>query len=278
MSSATLNAPGRRRADRDGTGGRNSSPSGPPGSNDGPYLADLTGLFPAARPFSGAAAATARRRSPRFDGADTTGWVLEEGLKRLDRADKNATIERWFRPDPGNATPLVIDNGCDVRIGRNLATGRLRLALLRWLPFSATDIAVLDDGLFADAPADALALVVRPPTIWSLREAVRVARLVPHVPGRERVRFEALERHATLTVRPRHLESLRSAMRRIEAQLPLLDHPVASRTLTAGCEAIAAENWCCRAITARQLARYATSGYVGCVVCPGNISYRPDRS
>jgi hypothetical protein len=157
---------------------------------------------------------------------------------------------------------MIADGGCDVVIGGAVVTGAVRMALLEWLPLSRDDLAVYEGGLFRDVPANALTLLVRPPTIWSIDEAVVAGRLFPGGPRFEPGRFDALERYACGCLGTEHLARLRDAVAKIEMQLPLEGLPVASATVAAGCAVIADDHDWCEAITARQLVRYATSARV----------------
>lgn len=258
MSSATLIAAPRRDADRDGVVDGNVGRPEAPGTRPRSHVRTVS-LFPAVRPFSGAASVSARRRRSLSDGSVTAGWVLEEGLKRLDRGRRIAILERWLRPDPGSAAPLVVDNGCDVRIGGTIAREPLRSALLRWLPCSTTDLALFEDGLFTEAPADALALLLRPPTIWAAEEAATAERRFPRGRAAERERFAAIERYGRSRVEVSHRSRLLEAVERIIATLPVAGFPLAHSIVVAGCRLVSDDPDRCAATAARQLARYATS-------------------
>ena len=145
-----------------------------------------------------------------------------------------------------------------------------RAALLEWLPLSRTDLAVFEGGLFADDPAGALALLVRPPTIWSFEDAVVVDGLFPRRERFEPERFDAIASLAGRCVGDDHLARVRRAVARIERQLPVDGLPCASATVAAGCAVIAADDDRCTELAAQQLARYASSasrraGYAGIV-------------
>ena len=71
-----------------------------------------------------------------------------------------------------------------------------REGLLHWLPLSQLELALLDGGLFADDPAGAIALLVRPPTIWRREDARRAELLFPRAPRFEPERFAAIEEWA----------------------------------------------------------------------------------
>ena len=149
-----------------------------------------------------------------------------------------------------------------MRIGDSVVTGAVRVALLDWLPLSRTDLAVYETGLFRDAPANVLTLLVRPPTIWSIDEALVADSLFPRGKQFEPVRFEALERHARRRVGSEHLARLREAAAKVGKQLPVERFPGASVTAAAGCAVIARDDEWCSAIAARQLARYVTSSLI----------------
>ena len=260
MTSATLIAAPRRHADHEGADDGDVVRLGAPGTRPRRHARDAMSPFPSVRPFSGPASARARERISLSGGSVTaTGWVLEEGLKRLDRGRRTAILERWLRPDPGSAAPLIVDNGCDVRIGGTLAREPLRSALLRWLPCPTTDLAILEDGLFAAASANALALLLRPPTIWAPEEAATAGRLFPADRVFERERFAAIERYGRSRVDASHCSRVLEAAERIIATLPAAGFPRARSIVGAGCRLIANDADRCAAAAARQLARFATS-------------------
>jgi hypothetical protein len=114
----------------------------------------------------------------------------------------------------------------------------------------------------ADDPVVSIALLLRPPTIWSLEDAVWARMLFRLGDPDTRERCEALEALALPRVGRLHLLRLREATRRIEGQLPVGGAPTASSTIAAGCAALAGDRDRRRAVVARQLARYAASGVV----------------
>lgn len=229
-----------------------------------PYAADdVAALFTAVRPCDGAGVALARRGATQFDArASVTAWILSDGLRRLAAADRERVLDSWRSRPREDVGVLVTDGGCAVGIGGVEVRGPLRLALLRWLPLAGAELAVYESGLFRDTPADALTLLLRPPTIWSMVEAAAAERLRPRSAWFEPERFEHLERHAHGCVRRTHLARLREAARRIERQLPVAGLPVASATVAAGWAVLETDDAVCRSIAARQLARYAASAWV----------------
>src|SRR5262249_11379498 len=140
---------------------------------------------------------------------------------------------------------VVVDGGCDVRVGGVVLGARARVALLAWLPLAPFELAPFEGGLFSNDPAQALALLLRPPTIWSLEEA----------------RLAALD-HAAVLVTPVRMQRTREAAKRVSGQLPVERFPVASATVAAGCAAVAGDDDVCAAVAATQLARYASSSIV----------------
>ena len=204
---------------------------------------------------------------PEFDAhASPTSWIVGQGLKLLEPAERQSIVEGWRAHRRGCWPSLVVDGGCDVRIGAGVVTDRVRTHLLEWLPLAPGDLAVYEGGLFRRSPADALTLLVRPPAIWSIDEAVVAGRLTPRGHRFVPEAFEAVEHHALRRLRDEQLTRLRAAVSRIEAQLPLDVFPVASAIVAAGCAVIAADDESCAAIAARQLARYAASALVARVV------------
>jgi len=221
---------------------------------------DVAALFTAVRPCNGVGAALARSRVPELDPRESaTAWIVWEGLEPLGPAGRQRVLDGWRARRHDSVGAQVTDGGCMVRIGGVPVTGELRLALLQWLPLAGSELAVYEGGLFRDAPARAITLLIRPPTIWPAAEAVAAERLHPRGPRFEPERFHALEQHALGRVRSTHLERLRDAVARIERRLPVAGFPVASSTVAAGCAVLAADDEWCTALAARQLARYAAS-------------------
>jgi hypothetical protein len=157
---------------------------------------------------------------------------------------------------------LVVDDGCDVRVDGVMLGAADRAALLRWLPLAPLELALFEHGLFADEPWKALALLLRPPTIWSFDEARTAGWELPRGAGFEPARRAALERSAAGLVTPAHLRRVRDGAGRISSQLPAAPFPIASRTVAAGCAAVATDDDFCAAVAATQLARFASSSVV----------------
>ena len=224
---------------------------------------DLATVFPSRRLGCSASTSLARRRGLGFDAhASATASLIGAGLQSLDAERRRSVLEGWHAyRDHGPR--LVGDSGCDIRLGRTGVDGAERVALLAWLPLTERELAVYEGGLFEDAPAHAVALLVRPPTIWSLAEAVAAEQRFPRGRRFTSRRFAAIERHAYGWIRTEHLIRLRQALDRIAAQLPAAGLPIASATVGAGCTLIAEDESRARAVVARQLARYASSALVG---------------
>jgi hypothetical protein len=198
-----------------------------------------------------------------------TAWLIGDGLDALDENRRQRVMKAWssYRD---HGPRLVGDGGCDVRIGGGGVSRAERAALLEWLPLTERELAVYEGGLFEDAPAHAIALLLRPPTIWGLDEAVEAEQLFPRHGSFAPARFAAIERHAYERIGAEHMTRLRRAVARIVAQLPIAPFPVASATVFSGCALSAADDVRGRAVVARQLARYASSALVGtCVREPG---------
>jgi hypothetical protein len=221
-------------------------------------------LFAAVRPCDGVSASISRSSATAFDAnASATTWILEAGLKGLDPSERKRIVDGWSIPRRNRWPSLITDESCDVRIGDTVVTGAVRVALLDWVSLSGNDLAVYETGIFREAPAKALALLVRPPTIWSIGEALIADLIFPRGPRFEPARFDALERHAFGYLRSGHLARLRRAAARVEMQLPVERFPVASSTVAAGCAVVARDDEWCAVIAARQLARYASSAVIG---------------
>lgn len=220
-------------------------------------------LFPVLRPCGGNAAAAARRAVIAFDArTSATTWILRQGLEHLGPVERRRIVDSWRTARIDEAPSLIADGGCDVRVRGASLTNAVRVALLEWLPLSRTDLAVYESGLFRDAPARSLTLLVRPPTIWPIDEAVIAARLVRPAPRFEPEQFAALERHARGRLGRIHLARLREVALRIEMQVPVEGLPGASVTVATGCAVIANDEEQCASTAAAQLARYAMSAVV----------------
>jgi hypothetical protein len=200
-----------------------------------------------------------RNLAPLDPHASATAFILARALSRLGAVEHRRIVDGWRSHRSRSDAPLVIDEGCDVCIARTRVGEGARVALLAWLPLAAAELAVFEGGLLREAPADAVALLVRPPLIWSLHEALLAGMRVPRHARFDPGWFTALEQGAQARVRPRHLHRLRRAAARIEAQLPSEAFPVASASVAAGCAVIAGDDAACSEIAARQLARYAVS-------------------
>ena len=223
----------------------------------------LTALLASVRPCDGVSIAISRSR-PKFDAnASPTTWILETGLRQLDPTERQRIVDSWSTPRWTRWSSLITDGGCDVRIGDVAVTGAVRGALLDWLPVSGNELAIYETGLFRQAPANALALLVRPPTIWPIAEALIADRVFPRGPVFEPARFDAVERYAYGRLQCAHLARLRRSVARIGTQLAVERFPNASDTVAAGCASIAHDDEWGAAIAARQLARYVTSAFVG---------------
>jgi hypothetical protein len=223
---------------------------------------DLAVVFPSRRLGCTAATALSRRRTLGFNArASVTACLIGEGLEALDPDRRRNVIEGWnaYRD---HGPRLVGDGGCDIRLGRGGVGQQERAALLDWLPLTDRELAVYEGGLFENRPAHAVALLVRPPTIWALDDAVDAEQLFPRKARFTPERFAAIERHAYERMGAGHVIRLRRAVARIAAQLPAAGLPVASATVASGCALVTDDDFRARAVVARQLARYASSGLV----------------
>jgi hypothetical protein len=141
-----------------------------------------------------------------------------------------AALERPVERRLRTLAPLVVDDGCDVRV-RGGVQDAVRVALLEWLPLTAGELHVLAAELENERPADALAAIVRPPTIWKTCEALAV--------------------DSRARVDDAHLGRLRAAAARLEQQLHV-----------AGLEAAVASDDACATVARTVRTRFATSAFV----------------
>ena len=267
MPIAELIRPSRRRSDRGA--GDSFEPPHRDGQRAGlrPHAFaetnSIAGLFAAVRPCDGVSASISRGSTTGFDaGASATTWILERGLKLLDPRERRRIVGSWSVPHGNRWPSLITDGGCDVRISDAVVTGAVRVALLDWVPLSGDDLAVYEAGLFGEAPANALTLLLRPPTIWSIEEALIADGLFPRGRRFEPARFDALERYARGLLGSEHLARLRDAAARVGQRLPVERFPGASITVAAGCDVVARDDEWCASIAAQQLARFATSALI----------------
>ena len=267
MPTAELMRPSRRRSDR----GVDDSFTPPDREGQRAELrpdsfAEANGiaaLFASVRPCDGVSSSISRSSVSEFEAsASATTWILEGGLKLLDPRERRRIVDSWSVPHRNRWPSLITDGGCDVRISDTVVTGAVRVALLDWLPLSGNDLAVYEAGLFREAPANALTLLLRPPTIWSIDEALIADHHFPRGPRFESARFDALERYARGRLGSEHLGRLRDAAARVGQQLPVERFPGASAIVAAGCAVIARDAEWCAAIAAQQLARFATSARI----------------
>jgi hypothetical protein len=182
-------------------------------------------------------------------------------LERPVTAPRRRARDGWHHREPA-AGGIVVDDGCDVRIGSVRVGAVARAALLHWLPLSHAELDLVDDGSFTDDPADAIACLLRPPTIWPLDDAVRARMLFRLDDLLDATRSAAIESYALSRIDRAHLGGLREAVRRIEGQLPVPEAPAATATIAAGCATLATDGERRRSVVARQLVRYAASGIV----------------
>jgi hypothetical protein len=223
----------------------------------------IAALFPAGRPCDSVLAGAGRRDEEVFDArASATTWILDQGLRPLSAAEQERIVIGWRALASDASSPLICDEGCQVRIGCIAIAGAAGSAILEWLPLSRTDLAVCEGGLFQNDPAGALALLVRPPTIWSRDDALIADSLFSRVSGFEPARFDALVQLARRCVRNEHLARVRRAVARIGRQIPVEGLPCSSATVAAGCAVIARDDARCAELAARCLARYASSALV----------------
>jgi len=182
-------------------------------------------------------------------------------LSRVDGFDQRSSAARRGERRLRTIAPLVVDDGCDVRLRGGHHADGVRVALLEWLPLTRGELAAIEGGRALDAP-QALAVLVRPATIWATVEAVVAARLVDGESMTRRERHDTLVAYAFTQVGEEHRDRVRHSAARFARQLPLEGLPDASAMLAAGCEAVASDDDACSAVAATQLARYALSAFV----------------
>ena len=227
---------------------------------------DLAALFPAVRPrdcvFAVYAESAASQVKLEREGAWVPTHIVEDGLALLDEQERDRIVRSWYDLYPDRWGSLVADGGDETLIRRSVVAGAVRAAILDRMPLQRDSVSLYESGLFADLPANALTLLVPPPSIWARDQALLANGIFPGGPRFEPTRFDALEQYAGGCVGDAERARLREAADRIERQLPVEALPRASATLVAGCEVIATDDGWCSAIAARQLALYACSPQV----------------
>lgn len=174
------------------------------------------------------------------------------------RAPASERIERRLQ----YVAPLVVDDGCDVRLRSSRCPAVVRLALLEWLPLTRGDLLICESGIHHATPTHALAALVRPPTVWTASEALLATRLVGWQRRPDQRRFAALREHAFTRIEEEHLKRLRGVAARFAQQLPFDGLPRASATIGRACAVVVNDDEACAAVTATVLARYAASAFV----------------
>jgi hypothetical protein len=147
----------------------------------------------------------------------------------------------------GPQRSLVVDHGCDVRIGHWRLEPTAVLALLAWLPVGPGDLAPIEARAEELDALAALALVLRPPTIWTASEALGV-------------RGHAFRARRIVT--RLHCRRLRRTAARIASQLPVPGLERASELVEEGCAIVVRDAEACADVAAAQLDRYATSDLI----------------
>lgn len=117
----------------------------------------------------------------------------------------------------------------------------VRVALLEWLPLTTSELRTVEAGLPCAAPAHALATLVRPPTIWTIDEALASPSRTPD---------------------DEHLGRVRGAAARLRWQLPVSGLPDLSAAVAHGCAAVTADDDACAEVARVLLTRYAASALV----------------
>ena len=235
---------------------------------------DIAALFPGVRPYDDVFAAYADRAALDIDGHGPRVpiRIVEDGLALLDSAERRRIVDSWCDPYPDRWAAMIADGGSETPIRRAVVAGAVRVAILERCPLPREALAVFEGGLFGNLPANALTLLAPPQGTWSIDEAIAADGIVPGGPRFEPARFDALERYAQGCVTNEHIERLRDAATRIEMQLPIVGLPRASATLAAACAIIATDEGWCAAISARQLALYASDPGVAAEARPSRPS------
>lgn len=225
---------------------------------------DIAALFPCVRPRDAVFDAFARRVAGTLDplAPGIPSGRVEEGLALLDEPERERIVASWIEPYRDRWQAMLADGGSEIPIERALVAGAVRMAIVDHLPPPRDMLGTLEGGAVRSHPADALAILVWPGSIWSIDEAVCATRFVPADLDFEQ-RMVSLERHTPGWVGPEHMDRLRSAASRLRAHLPVDGLPRASATTTEGCEEVRCDDGVCAAIAARLLALYATSPGVG---------------
>jgi len=226
---------------------------------------DLASLFPGVRPRDEVFDAFAERAGATLGPEQPAPPVelVENGLALLDDAERRRIVESWSRVYPARWASLVRDGGVEPLLSRAVVFGAVGVSILEWrrVPAAALDLCELGDC--DDVPANALTLLVEPPLVWSIEDAMRAAsRHRRRSRQFEPAHFEAIAAYGARVMSAEHRLRLRAAAGRIDAQLPIGGRPRATRLLRDGCEVLLRDDWWCRAIGGRLLALYTASPLV----------------
>ena len=211
-------------------------------------LFDLAYLFPRYRPVS-VEFEDWTRTAPE----DFSRGALEEGLARLDAAERDRIVGGFQREYPGPWASVVADFGDESLAVEMVLAGAVVAGVSeRRQPIDVEGLDVLEHDAEARAdPANALALVFDCHDLWSVIESGIAAQAV------DRVGFDAAdavfaaeaERLATTW----HHDRLSVLVDRLRARLPTPGHPLASEALERACERLDSDHLLRRRLLAELL-------------------------
>jgi len=226
---------------------------------------DLAALFPEVRPRDAIFDAFAERAAATLDpdGPRPTTDLIEEGLTLLDDGERRRIVESWSLVYPDRWGALVADGGSEPLIWRAVVCGAVGVAILERCPSPTMAFLPYEGGFHQDVPANALTLAIQPPSVWSIDEAVVAASLHPkRSKDFDPDWFDATADYGARSMRDGHRLRFRSAVGRIEAQLPIVGLPNATQLVRDGCVVLLGDDGWCNAIGGRLLALYADSPLV----------------
>ncbi len=231
---------------------------------------EIAALFPSVRPDDAVFSAYAEQVGAALasTGPAAPVEVVENGLRLLDDEERRRVVGRWALSYPDRWRRIIDLAGEPALVERAVVAGAVRVTLLENRPLPPEVLTPLEGGALRHLPTQALALLVAPPAVWSIDEAVTTLTLFPRRGGLDAAWFETVERHAASCVGTEHVARLRAACRRVARQFPMAGLPRASEIAAAGCSAILTDNVQAKSVCALLLTVYVASPMVASELRP----------
>jgi hypothetical protein len=196
---------------------------------------DLGVLFPWLRPADEAVARAA-------------GLVHDDGpaaadiARLVDADDRRRLVDAYATEFPAEWEGVCAEVGDADAAADALVAGALRAAVAERSPRSSELFAAVERSPIAvDEPLEALALALRPASIWSIVEAVTAAEHATARAGGAGDVDVLLDEAARERLGPEHVERVRALSRFLAVQLPAPGFPRASAVLAEACALVEAD-------------------------------------